>query len=87
MGLSPERSGCAALLAMLTATQDTNLITRGGLERTRALTREIALLLAKNRYPDMEQLTALDDLFTEENLSPGGTADLLAACWFLHFMR
>ena len=87
MGLSPERSGCAALLAMLTATQDTNLITRGGLERTRALTREIALLLAKNRYPDMEQLTALDDLFTEENLSPGGTADLLAACWFLHFMQ
>ena len=84
-GLSLERAGCAALLAMLTAANDTNLIARSDRETARGICREVALLLSKNRYPDGETLRALDDLFTGQNLSPGGTADLLAATYFLHF--
>ncbi len=83
-GYSLERSGCAALLAMLTATADTNLIARSDRATAQKFTREVALLLARDRYPDMHTLRALDGLFTEAGLSPGGSADLLAATYFIH---
>ena len=86
-GFSLERSGCAALLAMLTATVDTNMIARSDRETARSISREVALLLARDRYPDADKLRALDELFTDRNLSPGGTADLLAATYFLHFLQ
>lgn len=85
-GFSLEKAGCGALLSMLTASADTNLIARSDRETAKKITREIALLLAKNRYPDRQTLEGLDRLFTEKNLSPGGTADLLAAVYFLHFL-
>lgn len=85
-GFSLERAGCGALLAMLTASADTNLIARSDRETAKKITREVALLLAKNRYPDRQTLEELDRLFTEKNISPGGTADLLAAVYFLHFL-
>ena len=85
-GFSLERSGCAALLAMLTAATDTNMIVRSDPETVKEVTRQVALLLAKNRYPDQNTLEELNALFVEKNLSPGGAADLLAATYFLHFL-
>jgi holo-ACP synthase/triphosphoribosyl-dephospho-CoA synthase len=85
-GLSMERAGCAALLSMLTATADTNLLARSDRQTAQKVSREVALLLAKNRYPDGQVLSALDEAFVEKNLSPGGTADLLSAVYFLHFL-
>ena len=32
-------------------------------------------------------LRALDDRFIAANLSPGGSADLLALCYLLHFFK
>lgn len=87
LGYSLERSGCAALLAMLTAHTDTNLVARSDRETAKAVSREVALLLAKDRYPGPETLHALDEVFISKNLSIGGTADLLAACYFLHFLE
>lgn len=87
LGYSLERAGCAALLAMLTAHTDTNLLARSDRETAKAVSREVALLLAQNRYPDYETLQALDQVFISKNLSIGGTADLLAACYFLHFLQ
>ena len=43
-------------------------------------------LYPKNRYPDEQTLASLDEAFTAKNLSPGGTADLLSATYFLHFL-
>ena len=86
-GFSLERAGCGALLAMLTACADTNLIARSDRDTAKAITRQVALLLAKNRYPDQTALEELDALFVEKNLSPGGTADLLAAAYFLYFLK
>lgn len=86
-GFSLERAGCGALLAMLTACADTNLIARSDRDTAKAITRQVALLLAKNRYPDQTALEELDALFVEKNLSPGGTADLLAATYFLYFLK
>ena len=85
-GFSLERAGCGALLAMLTCA-DTNLIARSDRDTAKTITRHVALLLARNRYPDQAALEQLDALFVEKNLSPGGTADLLAATYFLYFLK
>ena len=44
-------------------------------------------LLQETPFPDRETLEALDLRFRELNLSPGGSADLLAICYLLHFMQ
>ena len=36
---------------------------------------------------DKDALRAMNDRFVAENLSPGGSADLLAAAYFLHFWQ
>ena len=86
-GRTLERSGCGALLALMTAAMDTNMIARSDYETARRISREMALLLAKNMYPDEEKLLILDELFRESNLSPGGSADLLAVTYFLFFLK
>ena len=86
-GYSPDRAGSAALLALMVSAEDTNLIARSDYETQRQLCRETEAFLAKNPYPDAEQLTALDQEFIRRNLSPGGSADLLALCFFLHFLE
>ena len=85
-GLSLNDAGCAALLALLTATVDTNLIHRSDLQQYRAITAQITELLKNNPYPSVEILQELDRQFVEKNLSPGGSADLLALTYFLHFL-
>jgi len=65
---------------------DTNIISRSSRERQLALTEELKALLAQTPYPDKDALAALDDRFIAENLSPGGSADLLALTWLLHFV-
>jgi len=85
-GLSVNEAGCAVLLHLLTETVDTNLIARSNLETQRAVTRQIAALLQEDPYPSREILSRLDREFTQMNLSPGGSADLLAAVYFLHLI-
>lgn len=84
-GLSLNDAGCAALLHILCATQDTNLIARSDLKTARAVTARIAAILEDAPYPTMDTLEAMDREFMEKNLSPGGSADLLAASYFLLF--
>ena len=78
--------GGGALLAILANSTDTNIIARSSRERQLALTEELKALLAQTPYPDKDALAALDDRFIAENLSPGGSADLLALTWLLHFV-
>ncbi|MDE7243873.1 MAG: triphosphoribosyl-dephospho-CoA synthase [Oscillospiraceae bacterium] len=87
LGKDLNEAGCAALLAMIAAADDTNLIVRGGLQKQRAVTEQISELLRQEPYPSSRTLERLDTQFIEENLSPGGSADLLAACYLLHFLR
>lgn len=86
MGLSTDRAGAAALLALLTAADDTNLITRGGRDTQLALQARISVLLSADPYPEEDLLSALDEQFIRQRLSPGGSADLLALCFFLRFL-
>lgn len=86
-GLSLNDAGCAALLWLMTAIEDTNLITRGGYDRWKTLLPEIQTVLEKTPFPDRACLERLDASFIRENLSPGGSADLLALTYFLHFLN
>ncbi len=86
-GLSLNDVGCAALLHMMVHETDTNMIKRSDLATYDRVINEVRGLLKKNRFPGSEMLAALDERFIAMNLSPGGTADLLAMTYFLHFLK
>ena len=87
LGYDLNRSGCAALLAILANSTDTNMIARSSRAAQEAVSQELRELLAQTPYPDEATLRALDDRFMAANLSPGGSADLLAVCYLLHFLK
>ena len=87
LGKTINESGCAALLAMLAQTVDTNMIHRGGYALAKETTEKLRLLLETEPFPSKETLEKLDAEFIRDNLSPGGTADLLAMVYMLHFLK
>ena len=86
-GLSLNDAGAAALLHLLTVTEDTNIVSRSDIGTLKTVQAQVADLLQENPYPDQAALEALDRRFIEKNLSPGGTADLLAVTYFLFFLK
>lgn len=86
-GLSLNDAGCAALLALMVSSTDTNLIARSDVAASRKTTGAIKKLLDTSPYPDRQTLLQLDRQFIRQNLSPGGSADLLAICYFLYFLE
>lgn len=86
-GLSINDAACAALLAILADSVDTNLISRSNYETQQETSKFIACLLENDPFPGTEILTELDQNFREKNLSPGGSADLLAMTLMLHFLK
>ena len=86
-GRTADEAGTAALLALIANTPDTNMISRGGYERATEKQKELRALLAADPCPGRETLKALDRAYIAENLSPGGSADLLGLSWLLHFLK
>lgn len=86
-GYDINRSGCGALLAILVNSTDTNMIARSSRKRQLEVITELKQCLEKEPYPDAFELAVLDDRFIAENLSPGGSADLLALTYLLHFFK
>lgn len=86
-GRSLNDAGCAALLALMLTAADTNLLARSSMETYAEVIRLVTEVLKENPYPDKETLEQLDTLFIEKNLSPGGSADLLAICYLLYFLK
>ena len=86
-GKDINEAGCAALLTMLTHTADTSLLHRGGYDGMQHSVEAVRQLLERERFPSREALEDLDRRFQSQNLSPGGTADLLAMTFFLHFLK
>ena len=80
----PE-AGLHALIALLAHVQDSNVIRRAGMEGQQWLTMQAQHLLDEGFYAD--DLYMLDDACIARNISPGGSADLLAATYFLHFIK
>lgn len=81
-----ERALHAALLQLLAHNRDTNIVSRGGMEGLAFVQAEARRVLSEGgvTLPDyLERMAELDDALIARNLSPGGSADLLAVTWFL----
>lgn len=85
-GLSLNDAGCITLLHLLVSTDDTNLIYRSDRNTQLQIQQQIAGLLRDDPFPPMETIKKLDEEFIQMNLSPGGSADLLAIVYFLFFL-
>lgn len=84
-GKNLNDAGLAALIALMASLDDSNILRRGGMD---------ALRRAQNRARELERsgfgpedLRSLNREFIRENVSPGGSADLLAVTYFLYFMH
>ena len=86
-GCSINDAGCAALIALMAENTDTNVLHRSSLEAQRDLSARAAALLHGNPFPGREALSSMDADLIRQNISPGGSADLLALCFFLYFLE
>lgn len=86
-GYSLNESGCAALLHMLLCAGDSNLLHRSDPDTCEKVLSGLSALLAQTPYPNQAQLEELDTAFIQKNLSPGGSADLLAMVYFLYLTK
>ncbi len=79
-GLCRNDAGAVTLLHLIARVEDTCLYHRGGAAGARAARERAAALLP---CPTLSQIGELDRWFVSRRLSPGGSADLLAAVYFL----
>lgn len=77
-GHSENDALCITLLHLIVTTDDTNLIHRSNRQTQLKIQQKLKNLLDANLYPDRTVIESLDKEFIEKNLSPGGSADLLA---------
>lgn len=88
-GHNEKTSLLQTMLVLLATNPDTNIVHRGGLDGLKWTQENAKVLLNKGGalLPDgIEQLKTFDQQMNARNLSPGGSADLIAATWFLaHF--
>ena len=87
-GLSLNDAAALTLLSLMAHVDDTNLIARSDLETHRRIQEEARTLLRRiEATRNLEPLFELDRRFIARNLSPGGSADLLALTLFFHFLE
>ena len=87
--ISLERSMIMALLFLMTRVDDTNILARHGSEVLTWVRKEANnLLLSEDPYTDewLDRVNSFDQELIEQNISPGGCADLLAVTLMLHFL-
>lgn len=80
-------AGAITLLYLISNVKDTNLYHRGGIKGAVAAIETTKKLLSDFPEPAKKQIETLDDAFIEQNLSPGGCADLLAITYFLYSLE
>jgi holo-ACP synthase/triphosphoribosyl-dephospho-CoA synthase len=77
-----EKDLCT-LLHCMASLEDTNLLHRGGEAALRFVQAEASRICALPAAQRLDAAKALDEELIRRNLSPGGSADTLAACIFL----
>ncbi|MDR3284625.1 MAG: triphosphoribosyl-dephospho-CoA synthase CitG [Treponema sp.] len=95
-GVPPNGAGVAALFSLMSQVDDTNILHRAGIDALQRVQKEAASVLAQ--YPPealcqktglealYQKARKLDEQFTAQNISPGGSADLLGVTFFLYFL-
>ena len=79
-GEQEEKARLKALLSLIAHLDDTCILHRGGAEALAFAKKESALLL---KSESIDSMNMLDRKFISRNISPGGSADLLAATLFI----
>ena len=82
-----EKASMQALMTLISVLSDTNIIWRGGMAQlTHAQQLADTFLQAGGVYQDdwRQQVQRIEQYFIQHNLSPGGSADLLAVTIFLY---
>jgi len=85
-GYSEEQAMFATLLNIMSRNDDSNLVNRGGLAGLNYVKNQSKLLLASCSVTndDFEiRMQEFDKKLVNKNLSPGGSADLLASTWLI----
>ena len=88
-GIPCERAMIRALMALISRTDDSNVAYRGGAEGLDFLKQRAADVLRRAEWENKECLDMVrefDKACTERNLSPGGSADLLAFSTMLYMI-
>jgi holo-ACP synthase/triphosphoribosyl-dephospho-CoA synthase len=85
-GHSINDAGAAALLQLLAETEDTNIVHRSNPEKLKAIQQDILAFLETkpSMNETLKKAADLDGEFIRLNISPGGSADLLAVTFFLY---
>lgn len=84
-GESMDQAGAKALLSMMLVAQDTVLLRRAGAKNLGTIFARVGEVLEGGAQE--KELLELDGEFSAHKLSPGGSADLLAACFFVHLLQ
>ena len=85
-GASEEEALLRMLLGLMAENPDTNLVSRGGitgLNYARRYSRRILTIKCLTPEKLVKALSRMDVQFIRRNLSPGGSADLIAVGWLL----
>lgn len=80
-----EEACLHTLLKLMAQVQDANIIRRAGMEGQRWVMAQAQTLL-QNGYTRAD-LQRLNEAFVQKNISPGGSADLLAVACFLRLVK
>ena len=81
-GVDDETALLRTLLVLMAHNPDTNVVSRGGMDGL-AFVQDYARRLLTGPL-DRQALREMDDALIARNLSPGGSADLLALTWLLY---
>ncbi len=84
-GKDENDAGVAVLLRLIACVEDTNIVARSDEQTLRWAQQEAQRLASEGA--DRQQVERLDAEFIRRNISPGGCADLLALCYFCHFLE
>lgn len=87
-GFSLWQAGLITLLHYIACTEDTNLIIRSDYQLACKIQKNLQQFLAHATYEkQLSILPKLDAFFVSRNISPGGSADMLALTYFLYFIQ
>jgi len=85
-----NKSAIQALLSLMTTVEDTNIVSRAGIDVYNNVKNMAQLVLDNGGILTKKGSGGLDEMdnyFTRNNISPGGSADLLSATMFLYFVE
>jgi len=87
-GASLQDAAVVALLRLIAIVDDTNIVTRRGIDVLRDIQKKVGERISG--FDDVDQYLQyakeLDEEFVRQNISPGGCADLLAAALLAHYI-